>query len=68
MYAPLGTQEADDYIDDISLGADFATLNHLFINQLVLEAFQEVIPGVTGNFVYFISHNIAKKEVLNNQL
>ncbi len=34
----------------------------------MLEAFQEVIPGVTGNFVYFISHNIAKKEVLNNQL
>ncbi len=68
VYAPLGTQEADDYIDDMSMGANFATVNHLFINQLVLEAFQEVIPGVTGDFVYFISHNIAKREVLQNQV
>jgi len=68
VYAPLGTQEADDYIDDMSLGANFATVNHLFINQLVLEAFQEVLPGVNGNFVYFISHNIARKEVVNNSI
>ena len=68
VYAPLGTQEADDYIDDMSMGANFATVNHLFINQLVLEAFQEVIPGVDGDFVYFISHNIAKKEILDNQV
>lgn len=68
VYAPLGTQEAYDYIDDMSLGANFATVNHLFINQLVLEAFQEVLPGVTGNFVYFISHNIARKEVLKDQV
>lgn len=68
VYAPLGTQEADDYIDDMSLGANFATVNHLFINQLVLEAFQEVIPGVEGNFVYLISHNIARKEVVNERL
>lgn len=68
VYAPLGTQEADDYIDDMSLGANFATVNHLFINQLVLEAFQEVLPGTEGNFVYFISHNIARQEVVNNQL
>jgi tRNA-splicing ligase RtcB len=68
VYAPLGTPEADAYIDDMSLGANFATINHLLINALVLEAFQEVIPGTTGNLVYFISHNIARKEVVNNQL
>ena len=67
VYAPLGTQEADDYIDDMSLGANFATVNHLFINQLVLEAFQEILPGTQGNFVYFISHNIARQEIVNNQ-
>ncbi len=27
VYAPLGTTEADDYIDDMSLGANFATVN-----------------------------------------
>jgi len=68
VYAPLGTPEANDYIDDMSLGANFATVNHLFINQLVLEAFQEVLPGVESQFVYFISHNIARKEVVNESI
>jgi tRNA-splicing ligase RtcB len=67
VYAPLGTPEADAYIDDMSLGANFATVNHMLINALVLEAFQEVIPGTTGNLVYFISHNIARKEVVHGQ-
>ncbi|MGV3532207.1 MAG: RtcB family protein [Chthoniobacteraceae bacterium] len=68
VYAPLGTPEADAYIDDMSLGANFATVNHLLINALVLEAFQEVIPGTTGRLVYFISHNIARQEVMDNKL
>lgn len=67
VYAPLGTPEADAYLNDMALGANFATVNHLLINALVLEAFQQVIPGVTGRLVYFISHNIARKEVVNNQ-
>ena len=37
------------------------------INALVLEAFQEVLPGVKGELVYFISHNIARQEIVNNQ-
>jgi tRNA-splicing ligase RtcB (3'-phosphate/5'-hydroxy nucleic acid ligase) len=68
VYAPLGTPEADAYIDDMSLGANFATINHLLINALVLEAFQEILPGTTGHLVYFISHNIARQEVVNNQI
>jgi tRNA-splicing ligase RtcB len=64
VYAPLGTPEADAYLDDMALGANFATINHLLINALVLEAFHEVIPGVKGSLVYFISHNIARKELL----
>lgn len=67
VYAPLGTPEADAYLDDMALGANFATLNHLLINTLVLEAFQEVFPGVNGQLVYFISHNIARKEVVNDR-
>jgi tRNA-splicing ligase RtcB len=67
VYAPLGTPEADAYIDDMSLGANFATVNHLLINALVLEAFQEVIPGTTGRLVYFISHNIARREIVDAQ-
>ena len=64
VYAPLGTPEADAYIDDMSLGANFATVNHMLINALVLEAFQEVLPGTKGNLVYFISHNIAREEIV----
>ncbi|HKV07786.1 MAG TPA: RtcB family protein [Thermoanaerobaculia bacterium] len=68
VYAPLGTPEAGAYLDDMALGANFATLNHLLINALVLEAFQEVFPGATGSLVYFISHNIARQEVVDEKL
>lgn len=68
VYAPLGTKEADNYLDDMALGANFATINHLLINALALEAFQEVFPGVHGKLVYFISHNIVRKEVVNDGL
>lgn len=68
VYAPLGTPEANAYLDDMALGANFATVNHLLINALVLEAFQEVIPGTKGHLVYFISHNIARQEVVNNEV
>lgn len=66
-YAPLGTPEANSYLDDMAMGANFATVNHLLINALVLEAFQEVFPGVSGELVYFISHNIARKEIVDNR-
>ena len=67
VYAPLGTPEANAYLDDMALGANFATVNHLLINALVLEAFQEIIPGATGQLVYFISHNIARREIVDNR-
>jgi tRNA-splicing ligase RtcB len=67
VHAPLGTPEADAYLDDMALGANFATVNHLLINALVLEAFQEVLPGVTGHLVYFISHNIARQEIVGGR-
>lgn len=67
VYAPLGTPEADFYLDDMALGANFATVNHLLINALVLEAFQEVLPGTKGSLVYFISHNIAREEIVRGQ-
>lgn len=67
VYAPLGSHEANDYLDDMALGANFATLNHLLINVLVLEAFREVFPNVQANFVYLISHNIARRETWKDQ-
>jgi len=68
VYAPLGTPHADAYLDDMAIGANFATVNHMLINALVLEAFQEVLPGTKGELVYFISHNIARPEIVNNNI
>jgi tRNA-splicing ligase RtcB len=68
VHAPLGTREANDYLDDMALGANFATVNHMLINALVLEAFQEIFPGIGGRLVYFISHNIARQEVVDGRL
>lgn len=67
VYAPLGTPEADAYLVDMAMAANFATVNHLLINALILEAFQEVLPGTQGDLVYLISHNIARKERLSGQ-
>jgi tRNA-splicing ligase RtcB len=67
VYAPLGTPQANAYLDDMAMGANFATVNHLLINALVLEAFQEVLPGTAGDLVYFISHNIAREEIVDNR-
>lgn len=62
VYAEIGSPEAIKYLSDMAMGANFATVNHLLINQLVLEAFQQVLPGAQGQLVYFISHNIARQE------
>jgi len=68
VYAPLGNPEADDYLNDMALGGNFATVNHLLINALVLEAFQEIFPGIKANFVYYISHNIARLEPFDGKM
>jgi len=62
VYAPAGTREANDYLCDMALAGNFATVNHLLINRLILEAFQEVLPGVNGSLVYYISHNFIRQE------
>lgn len=68
VYAEVGSEEGSRYLCDMALGANFATVNHLLINALVLEAFRELFPGVRGHLVYFISHNIARQEPVDGQL
>ncbi|MFM8174128.1 MAG: RtcB family protein [Pirellulaceae bacterium] len=68
VYAEIGTPEAEAYLCDMAMGANYATVNHLLINSLVLDAFQQVFPGVRGELVYFISHNIARREEVDGQL
>jgi tRNA-splicing ligase RtcB len=68
VYAPVASAEGRNYLCDMAMGANFATVNHLLINTLVLEAFREVFPGVRGDLVYFISHNIARQEPIDGQV
>lgn len=68
VYAEVESQEGFDYLCDMAMGANFATVNHMLINQLVLEAFQEVFPGLRGELVYFISHNVARREPIDGVL
>jgi tRNA-splicing ligase RtcB len=67
VYAPLGTPEANLYLDDMALAANFSTVNHLLIQALTLEAYQSVFPGVKGTLVYSISHNIARQEIVDGR-
>ena len=68
VYAEIGSPDAEAYLNDMAIGANFATVNHLLINSIVLDAFQKVLPGVRGEQVYFISHNIARRELVDDQL
>jgi tRNA-splicing ligase RtcB len=68
VYAEVGSPQASEYLTDMAIGANFATVNHLLINQLVLEAFQQIFPSARGQLIYFISHNIARQELVDGQL
>lgn len=68
VYVEANSIEGQQYLCDMAMGANFATVNHLLINSLVLEAFGEIFPGVRGELVYFISHNIARQELIDGQL
>jgi tRNA-splicing ligase RtcB len=68
VHAEAGSPEGQRYLCDMAMGANFATVNHLLINASVLEAFGDVFPGVRGELVYFISHNIARREPIDGQL
>jgi tRNA-splicing ligase RtcB len=67
VYAPLGTEEADNYLADLALAANFAIINHLLINLYALEAVQEVFPGAKGELIYHISHNIGQEEIIDGR-
>lgn len=68
VYAEVDSDEGQKYLCDMAMGANFATVNHMLINALVLESFREVFPGVRGELVYFISHNIARQEPVDGQI
>lgn len=67
VYAEYGTPESHEYLLDVALGANFATVNHLLINAIVMESFHKVVPGCHCDLVYYISHNIVSHEQFDGQ-
>lgn len=67
VHIEFGSPEAAEYLLDMALAANFATVNHLMINAIVLSAFQKILPGTKGDLVYYISHNIARREMVQGQ-
>ena len=67
VHAEADSPEGIQYLCDMAMGANFATVNHLLINSLVLESFGEVFPGLRGELIYFISHNIARQEPVDGK-
>lgn len=67
VYAPRNSPEGRSYLNDMYLGANFATVNHLLINKLAADAVREVFPDAECELVYFISHNIVREEIIDNK-
>lgn len=67
VYAPLNSKEGQTYMAHMALAVNFAIVNHLLINALVLEAIQEVVPGTKGDLVYHIAHNVGREEIVDGQ-
>src|SRR6056297_3315200 len=47
----------------MSLSANFATVNHLLINALVLEAFQKIFPGIEREYLTEMIIGVAERGV-----
>lgn len=67
VYVEYGSPEAQLYLHDMALGANFATVNHLVINAIVAESFRKILPGCQADLIYYISHNMARQELVDGQ-
>ena len=61
-YAPLKSQEAQDYTKAMAAAANFAFVNRQIITYNVRQAFKKYFPKPNIKIVYDIAHNIAKFE------
>ena len=67
VYAPADSPEGRAYLNDMHLGANFATVNHMLLNKLTADAVREVFPDAECELVYFVSHNILREEIVDNR-
>lgn len=65
VYAPIKTQEAQDYLAAMKCAVNFAFANRQIIMHWVRQTFDEIIGKGTSdnmNLIYDVAHNIAKIE------
>ena len=62
IYAPINSQEAQDYMGAMYAAANFAWCNRQAITQAVRESLGTLFDGPNVDLVYDVCHNIAKEE------
>lgn len=62
VYAPVRSEQGQTYLADLAIAGNFATVNHMLINQLYVQALTELYPGIKCRMVYMISHNFVRRE------
>lgn len=66
VYAPLNSEEGQDYVGAMRCAANFAFLNRQLLTYKLRQAFEMVLAGKVSNWhltqVYDIAHNIGKFE------
>jgi tRNA-splicing ligase RtcB len=68
IYAPLDSQEGQDYFSAMSAAANFAWANRQYLTYLARQVFKRELGKEFGEkadlkLIYDVAHNIAKKEV-----
>ncbi|MDD5542760.1 MAG: RtcB family protein [Acidobacteriia bacterium] len=61
------TEIGERYWKSVGCGANFAIVNHLFINTALRDALRTLFPEVQCHLVYLISHNLVQPEILGRQ-
>ncbi|MFP4632905.1 MAG: RtcB family protein [Halobacteriales archaeon] len=62
MYAPIGDELAQDYLDAMNAAANFAWANRQAMTLGVRDSLDDVYGDVEARMVYDVCHNIAKQE------
>jgi tRNA-splicing ligase RtcB len=62
IYAPIDSQEAQDYKSAMYAAANFAWCNRQAITEAVRESLETLFDGPEVGLVYDVCHNIAKEE------
>jgi tRNA-splicing ligase RtcB len=61
------SKTGERYWKSVGCGANFAIVNHLFINTALRDALRTIFPGVNCYLVYLISHNLVQPEMIDGK-